>query len=155
MSQTKINFTKENKESLFNLAGEALVKGTKFKGSMNTELTIYDLFHNCNINTLERYYGNLEKEVEAISKVGRWNLTSYQQRKKLALENQKELIDLLIGYKKFVAEQEASRKEYRDMKAQYDQLKENTKTPEERLKEMEAKLAGFGDEAKAEPEVVD
>jgi len=43
-----INFTPEDKKELMDLAGEALVSGATFRGSINTTLTIYDLFHTTN-----------------------------------------------------------------------------------------------------------
>jgi len=146
MSEQKINFTKENQDRLNQLAGDALFKGTIFKGGSvgNTETNIYDLVHNCQINTLSRYHSNLKKEIAAIDDLDEWSLTDHQKRKKANLEKQKELINLLIGYKRFREQEAATRKEYLEKRAKYNELKENTKTPEDRLKELEADLATYG-----------
>jgi len=152
MSETKINFTKEHQTRLNELAGEALVKGTTFRGSSTgNEMTIYDLFHNCSINTLARMFGNLKKEVAAIDDLDEWSLTPYQKGKQSRLNSQKELISLIIGFKRFSEQQKADRENYKALKAQYDQLVEEKKTPEERLAEMKAKLDAFG---QMEPEVI-
>jgi hypothetical protein len=152
MSETKINFTKEHQDKLSQLAGEALIKGTVFKGGSvgNSEITIYDLFHNCTVQTLSRYQANLKKEVREIDDLDEFLLTAHQRQKKAKLEKQRELITLIIGYKRFQEQQATDRKEYLALKSQYDQLKENSKTPEDRLKELEAKMAGFGN-IEAEP----
>src|SRR5687768_15951245 len=128
--EQKINFTKENQDRLNQLAGDALFKGTTFKGSVGSEINIYDLIHNCQINTLSRYHGSLKKEISEIDNLDEWSLTDHQKRKKANLEKQKELINLLIGHKRFKEQEAASRKEYLSLKSQYAELKENTKTPE-------------------------
>jgi hypothetical protein len=152
MSETRINFTKEHQDRLSQLAGEALIKGTIFKGGSvgNAEVTVYDLFHNCTVQTLSRYQANLKKEVREIDDLDEFLLTPHQKQKKSKLEKQRELMTLIIGYKRFQEQTVADRKEYLAIKSQYDQLKENSKTPEDRLKELEAKMAGFSN-MEAEP----
>lgn len=139
----KINFTKEHQDRLGVLAAEALFNGTTFKGNLGSELNIYDLFHNCNINTLTRYHGLIKKEVADIEALDEWSLTDYQQRKAATLKKTQELVNLLIGYNRAKSEKEANRAKLAEVKAQYEKLKEDTKTPEDKMKEMEAAMAAL------------
>lgn len=140
MSQ-KINFTKENKTRLAEMAGDALMRGTRFKGNLGTEMTIFDLIHNCQINTLSRYYASIKKEIVAIEDLDEWSMTDHQKRKKADLEKQKELINLLIGFKRYTEEQEANKDKVKALKEQYETLKKSTMTPEAQLAELEKELA--------------
>jgi len=139
----KVNFTKEHFAQLSALAGAALINGTRFKGNMGTEMNIYDLFHNTNITTLTRYHGNIKKEIAEIEGMDEWSLTEHQQRKATNLKKQLELVFLLIGYQRNKAEVEANAAKLRELKATYAELKESTKTPEDRLKEAEAQIAAL------------
>lgn len=139
----KINFTKEHQDRLGVLAAEALFNGTTFKGNLGSEMNIYDLFHNCNINTLTRYQGIIKKEVADIEALDEWSLTEYQQRKAANLKKVQELVNLLIGYNRSKAEKEANKAKLAEVKAQYEKLKEDTKTPEDKMKEMEAAMAAL------------
>lgn len=137
----KINFTKEHQDKLNSLAGEALVKGTVFKGNLGAQMNIYDLFHNCNTNTLTRYHANIKKEIAEIEALDEWSFTEYQQRKAADLKKTQELVFLLIGYKRNQAEVEANKAQLAELKETYNKLKEDTKTPEDKMKEIEAKMA--------------
>lgn len=141
----KINFTKEHNDKLQSLAGEALMNGTKFKGNLGSEMNIHDLIHNCTVNTLSRYHSNIKKEVTEIENLDdEWSLTDYQQRKAAELKKTQELINLLIGYKRYQAESEAEKAKLAELKATYKELKESTTSPEVRLKEMEDQIAALG-----------
>lgn len=139
----KINFTAEHNARLGVLAAEALIKGTTFKGNLGSELNIYDLFHNCTVNTLTRYHGNLKKEIADIEALDEWSLTEHQQRKAANLKKNQELVNLLIGYKRSQEEKEANKSKLAEVKAQYAKLKEDTKTPEDKMKELEATMAAL------------
>lgn len=145
---SKINFTKEHNARLGELAAEALFKGTKFKGNLGTESTIHDLIHNTQINTLTRYHANIKKEVAEIEAMDEWSLSDYQQTKAKNLKKNQELIFLLIGYKRYQEEIAANKAKLAELKSTYAQLKEDTKTPEDRMKEIEAQMAAL------EPETV-
>lgn len=145
----KINFTAEHQARLQQLAGEALFAGTTFKGSLGSEMSIFDLIHNTNVQTLTRYHGNIRKEISEIENLDEWSLSEYQQKKASRLKKNAELINLLIGYQRKQAEVAAEKQAYAELKKKYNELKEQTTTPEDRLKAVEAELAGYG------PEVVE
>jgi chromosome segregation ATPase len=66
--------------------------------------------------------------------------TDYQQEKLEALKKQKELVNLIIGWKRHNLEIQEARAKKAELTAQLDELKESQKTPEDRIKELEAKL---------------
>lgn len=138
---SKINFTKEHLEKLNTLASEALMKGTKFKGNLGSEMSIYDLVHNCTVTTLSIYHSSIKKEVAEIENLDEWSLTEDQQRKASRLKKNQELINLLIGYKRSQEEIAANKEKLAELKEVYNKLKEDTKTPEDRMKEIEAQMA--------------
>jgi hypothetical protein len=136
-----INFTKEHRDKLMALAGEALISGATFKGSTGTTNNIYDLFHNVNIGTLSRIHGNIKNEIASIENLDEWSLTDYQQRKADGLKKMQELINLLIGFKRKTEEDANTKATVKELKAQLDTLKKETMTPEARIKELEDKIA--------------
>ena len=139
-----INFTKEHRDKLMALAGEALVSGTTFKGSVGSEMNIYDLFHNTNIGTLTRIHGNLKKEITEIEALDEWSLTEHQQRKAARLKSIQELIFLLIGFKRKAEQDINTKSTAKELAAQIATLKRSTMTPEDQIKELEAKLTALG-----------
>ena len=70
-----------------------------------------------------------------------WVASDYTQDKLEALKKQKELVNLIIGWRRYKLEAEATQKQKSELTEQLKALKESTKTPEDRIKELEAKLA--------------
>lgn len=134
---TNINFTKTEQARLNELAGEALFKGTKFKGNLGTEQSIHDLIHNCTIGGLDSILVVLNKQVEGIRQKSRWTMTDYQKQKASNLEKAAELVDLLIGYKYWQEQLADTRTKLSAAKATIAKLEEDKKTPEDRLKEAQ------------------
>ena len=66
--------------------------------------------------------------------------TAYQQVKLEALKKKTELVNLIIGWKRHNLEIQEARARKAELTAQLDELKESQKTPEDRIKELEAKL---------------
>lgn len=142
MAQT-INFTSEHRKELMDLAGEALVNGTTFKGSINTDYNIHDLFHNCTVGTLSSLHAKTKKEVLEIENLDEWSLTEYQQKKAARLKKQLRIYNLLIGFKRKQEQDAANRAELKNLQVQLETLKQSTMKPEDQIKALEAKIAGM------------
>lgn len=141
---SKINFTSEHKNQMMQLANKMLLKNICIKGLAGTEINVYDLFHNTSINSLISINSNLKKEIEKLSNLDEWSMNDYQQKK---LNNTKEIqnfINLLIGYKKSIAELENDKNRLKELKAKYQELKESTLTPEARLQALEEDIKAIG-----------
>jgi hypothetical protein len=138
-----ISFTKEHKEKLNALALEALFQGTEFKAKIGANHTIHDLLHTCSLNTLQQLHSQTKKEAAEIETMDEWSLTDHQQRKLKDLKDKQEILNLLIGYKRYLAEAESKRQELKELKGQLKNLQELNKTPDQRQKELEAKIASL------------
>ena len=141
----KINFTPEHSAKLKELAVKALFDGETFKPTgLGNENTIHDLIHNVSVDTLTKYHANVKKQVAEIENLDEWNLTDYQQRKAASLKKTQELVNLIIGYRRSEIEKAAEKKALQEKLSLYKQLKEEAKTPEERMKELEAEIIAAG-----------
>lgn len=147
---TKINFTQEHLAKLKDLATKMLFNGTIIKGLVGSESNIYDLVHNTTINSLITLNSNLKKEIEKISNLDEWSMNSYQQSKLETTKETQELVNLLIGYKKDLAQKGEDKAKLSELKAKYKELKESTMTPEDRLKALEAEIKSIGGEEAVE-----
>lgn len=141
---SKINFTAEHRKELMDLAGEALISGATFRGSVGTELNVHDLFHNTNVTTLQRILSNNKKEITETGNLDEWSLNDYQQRKVNRLEKASKLVNLIIGFRKKAEEEAATKSTVKDLKSQLETLKRESMTPEARIAELEAQILAAG-----------
>ena len=59
------------------------------------------------------------------------------------IKAQKELVNLIVGWKRWKMEMNENRREKEELTKKLAELKESTKSPEDKIKEMEAKLAAM------------
>lgn len=136
----KINFTKEHYAKMKELAFAMLVANEAITTKMGQPLNIVDLMHTQTINTLNGIRLAITKQIEDLEKQDEWVATDYQQEKLEALKRRKELVNLIIGWKRHNLEIQEVRARKAELTAQLKELKESQKTPEDRIKELEAKL---------------
>lgn len=139
----KVNFTKEHYAKMKELAFAMLVANEAISTKMGQPLNIVDLMHTTTINTLNNVRIALGKQIEDLEKQDEWVATDHQQEKLEALKKKKDLVNLVIGWKRYNLELAETKALQKDLKAQLDELKESQKTPEDRIKELEAKLASL------------
>jgi chromosome segregation ATPase len=137
----KVNFTKEHYAKMHTLAFAMLVSNETISTKMGQPLNIVDLMHTTTINTLNNIRLALGKQIDDLEKQDEWVATDYQQEKLEALKEKKELVNLIIGWKRYNLELAETKALQKELKAQLNELKESQKTPEDRIKELEAKLA--------------
>lgn len=142
----KVNFTKEHYAKMKELAFAMLVANEAISTKMGQPLSIVDLMHTTTINTLNTIRLSLGKSIEDLEKQDEWVATDYQQDKLAALKNKKELVNLIIGWKRYNLELTEAKALKKELKAQLNELKEAQKTPEDKIKEIEAKLASINAE---------
>lgn len=140
----KVNFTKEHYAKMQTLAFAMLVHNRTISTKMGQPLNIVELMHTQTINTLNGIRLALGKQIETLESQDEWVATDYQQEKLEALKKQKELVNLIIGWKRHNLEIQEARARKAELTAQLDELKESQKTPEDRIKELEAKLQEIG-----------
>lgn len=142
----KINFTKEHYAKMASLAFAMLVANKIISTKMGQPLNICELMHTQTIGTLNDIRLSIGKQIEKLESQDEWVASDYTQEKLEELKKQKELINLLIGWKRFKAEAEETKKRKAELTAQLDKLKEEQKTPEDRIKELEEQLASLESE---------
>lgn len=136
----KINFTQEHFEKLKAYAVEMLFTQETVTTKLGQTLNIVELLHTTTINTLNSIRLQLGKEIETIENQDEWVSGNTSQRKLENLKAKKELVNLIIGYKRFVQEQTEIARERASLEAELVKLKESQKTPEDKIKEIESKL---------------
>ena len=137
----KINFTAENKSRLEELATKFLFGNLPIQGPMGTSMRVEDLLHNTSVNSLVSMNSHLKKQIASMSDLDEWSCTDADTWKLERLKETQELVSLVIGYKKWLAEQEEISEKKAALAAQIDSLKESQKTPAERIAELEKQLA--------------
>ena len=134
----KINFTKEHFSKLKELAVQALFEGTIFRTKMGQVLTIDNLIHAVSINQLNEIKNAFAKQIEKIEAADEW--VNPDSDKIEDLKSNKELINLIIGWKRYNLELAENARKKKELTAKLNELKESTKTPEDRIKDIEAQL---------------
>ena len=139
----KINFTTENKSRLEELATKFLFGNLPIQGPIGTSMRVEDLLHNTSVNSLVTMISHLKKQIASMSDLDEWSCTDADTWKLERLKETQELVSLVIGYKKWLAEQEEISEKKAALAAQIDSLKESQKTPAERIAELESQLANL------------
>ena len=137
----KINFTKEHMLRLYDLANEMLFDNATIQTSMGQVLNIVELLHTTSINQLQNIMSALKKKIDKIEETDEWLAPDNDKLEEL--RRMKELINLIIGWKRHNLEISENRKKKDELTKKLNELKESQKTPEDRIKEMEAELAAL------------
>lgn len=136
----KINFTKEHYAKMKELAFTMLVENEVIVTKMNIPLNIVELMHTQTINTLNGIRLALGKQIENLESQDEWVATDYQQEKLESLKAKRELVNLIIGWKRHNIEMQENANKKEELKKQLKELKESQKTPEDKIKEIEETL---------------
>ena len=134
----KINFTKDHMSRLLDLADEALFNKTTVFTKLGQPLNIYELLHTTSINQLNEIKNNLSKKIEKAEESDEW--VQPDNDKLQSMKDTKELVNLIIGWKRYNLELTENELKKEELSKKLAELKESTKTPEDRIKEIEAQL---------------
>lgn len=134
----KIKFTKEHFAKLKELAAQALFEGITLRTKLGLYLNIYELIHTTSINQLNEIKNGLAKQIEKIEGGDEW--IDPDSEKLENLKSNKELINLIIGWKRYNLEIDENTRKKEELTAKLNELKESTKTPEDRIKELEDRI---------------
>lgn len=139
----KINFTKDHQVKLWNGINISILNNKFFNTPMGGTATIQELLHQTTVNTLVQMKQSLDKKIAAKESADEWSMTDEEQKKLTELKADSELINLVIGWKKYIAYQNEIAQKKADLDKMIDELKESQKTPEDKLKELEAARAAL------------
>ena len=142
----KVNFKKEHFTKLQNLAMGMLFANDVVTTKMGTPLNIVELLHTTTIGTLNDIRVSLGKAIEKLEDQDEWVATEDTQTKLDNLKLKKELINLIIGYKRFTLENEDNARKKAALTAKLKELEESQKTPEDRINELKSEIAALDNE---------
>ena len=134
----KINFTKEHMIRLYDLSTEALFDKIVVATKLGQQLNIYELLHTTSINQLNEIKLGLAKKIEKAEAADEW--IAPDNNKLQSMKDIKELVNLIIGWKRYNLELSENARKKEELTSKLTELKESTKTPEDRIKELEAQL---------------
>lgn len=125
-------FTKTHFDNLSQLIIEALFKDKTFYNNLNMPITVYDLVNNTTINSLTSMYSKALRKLNEVEQQNEWKETDTTELIKTT-----QLLNLLIGYKTYSNEVEERKKKKKLLEEKLNTLKEASKSPEEKIKEIE------------------
>ena len=137
----KINFTKEHFSKLVNLVAQAAMNNVTIPTKMGQQLNIVELLHTTSITTLNNIKATLTQKIRNIEDRDEWVETDSEALDEI--KAQKELVNLIVGWKRWKLEMDENRRKRAELQKKYDDLCESTKTPEDKKKELEAEIAAL------------
>lgn len=139
----KINFKKEHFERMKELAIEMLLDNGGVQTKMGQQLGISELLHTTTINTLNSIRVSIDSKTKVLNNQDEWTASDATQREIADLTKTRELVNLIIGYKRYNMEKEQTERQRSMLKAELKSLKDAQKTPEDKIREIEEKLASL------------
>lgn len=139
----KINFTQDHFAQMQHLLLGMLMSNTTVTTKLGGELNVVELLHTTTINTLNSIRLSLAKHIENLESKDEWIADNASQEALDKAKAQKELVNLIIGYKRYMLEREETKRKKAALEAKLAELKESQKTPEDKIKELETELAGL------------
>lgn len=137
----KVNFRKEHSDKLQELALKALFNNDVVIGRIGNPINIVELLHGTTINSLNQIRLSLTKKIENLEGKDEWAADAVNQVALEKAKEQKELVNLIIGYKRYKQELAENLANKEALQEQLKALKESQKSPEDKIKELESKLA--------------
>lgn len=125
-------FTKTHFDNLSQLIIEALFKDKTFYNNLNMPITVYDLVNNTTINSLTSMYSKALRKLNEVEQQNEWKETDTTELIKTT-----QLLNLLIGYKTYFNEVKERKEKKKLLEEKLNTLKEASKSPEEKIKEIE------------------
>lgn len=138
-----INFTQDHFSRLQSLLLGMLFANKTISNKLGQPLNVVELLHTTSVNGLNSIRLSLAKQIENLENQDEWVASPVAQYKLEDLKAAKETVNLIIGYKRFQLEAEEVAKKRKELTKKIAQMKEEAKTPEDRLKEAEAELAAL------------
>lgn len=135
------------------LVTTAVMHNWKLSNQFGATFSVQVLLHETTPNSLKGILRVIKKKIAEIEDNSSWEITKSQEEQLQELTSQAELIDLIIGYKLFLAHKEEALEEKAALEEQLKQLEEESMTPEERKAKLKERIKAlsFEEETKEEP----
>lgn len=139
----KINFTKEHFDKMCSLLLTMLLSNNTVNSKLGTPINVVELLHTTTINSLNDIRLALSNKIKRLENQDEW-VTSGSTAKQLdTVREQEELVNLVIGYKRYRMEVEENAQKKAELTAKLKELKDSQKSPEDKIKELEAELSAI------------
>lgn len=139
----KINFTKEHFNKMCTLLMGMLLRNEVISSKLGTPINVVELLHTTTINSLNNIRLTLSNKIKQLESQDEWIASEINAQQLDIAKRQKELVNLVIGYKRYKMEVEENIKKKAELTAKLKALKESQKSPEDKIKELEAELSAI------------
>jgi chromosome segregation ATPase len=136
----KINFTKEHFSRMNELLLDYLLKNKSIPTRIGGTISVVELLHTTTINTLNDIRILLDKNIERLSSQDEWTKSDVEQEKLANAKTTRELVNLVIGYKRYNLELTEIKNKQEALTAQIEALKDSQKTPDDKIAELQKEL---------------
>ena len=130
----------EDLKRMNELLSEMLLANATITNKFGAHLGVEALLHSTTPNTLNEIRKSLSRKINDLEEVDEWTANNSTQNELQILKKNRELVNLIIGYKYHLAEVSRLETKKAELKNQIEKLKDANKTPAERLKELEDEL---------------
>lgn len=141
----KINFTKEHFDKMCSLLIIMLLSNKTISSKLGTPINVVELLHTTTINSLNNIKLALSNKIKQLESQDEWVASGLNARQLDTAKEQKELVNLVIGYKRYKMEVEENAQKRAELTAKLKALKESQKSPEDKIKELEAELSAINE----------
>jgi predicted nucleic acid-binding Zn-ribbon protein len=124
----KINFTKEHFSRMNELLLDYLLKNKSIPTRIGGTISVVEL----------RIL--LDKNIERLSSQDEWTKSDVEQEKLANAKTTRELVNLVIGYKRYNLELTEIKNKQEELTAQIEALKDSQKTPDDKIAELQKEL---------------
>ena len=141
----KINFTKEHFNKMCTLLMGMLLRNEVISSKLGTPINVVELLHTTTINSLNYIRLTLSNKIKQLESQDEWVASDSNARQLDTAKEQKELVNLVIGYKRYRMEVEENAQKKAELTDKLKALKESQKSPEDKIKELEAELSAMSE----------
>nr|DAN95490.1 MAG TPA: hypothetical protein [Crassvirales sp.] len=142
---TKINFTKEHFNKMCSLLLTMLLDNNTVNTKLGTPINVVELLHATTINSLNNIRLSLSNKIKQLESQDEWVASDSTAKQLDTAKEYKELVNLVIGYKRYKMEVAENAQKKAELIAKLKELKESQKTPEDKIKELEAELSAMSE----------
>ena len=141
----KINFTKEHFNKMCTLLMGMLLRNEVISSKLGTPINVVELLHTTTINSLNYIRLTLSNKIKQLESQDEWVASDSTAKQLDTAKEQKELVNLVIGYKRYKMEVEENAQKKAELTAKLKALKDSQKSPEDKIKEIEAELSAMSE----------
>jgi len=134
-----VKFTSEHFSRMKDLLINALLDDKTFYSKVGASMGVSELLHETSINLLNEMKVALQNKIAKFEAQDEW--VEVDNDKLTSLRESRELINLIIGYKRFQLQEQRREEELALLKGKLAKMEEDAKTPEEKMAELKAEIA--------------